>query len=192
MWLLVGLGNPGKDYENTRHNVGFMAADEIIRRFSFSGPNSKFHAEFYSGNIESHKVLILKPQTYMNKSGISVAEAVKFYKIPLDKVIVFQDELDLPNAKIRVKKGGGAGGHNGIKDIDNKIGKDYHRVRIGIDHPGDRNRVSDYVLKPFNKEQALTIEELNWRIAENINLLLENDSSLFMSKITPSVKSEKT
>jgi PTH1 family peptidyl-tRNA hydrolase len=182
MWLLVGLGNPGKEYENTRHNIGFKAVDEIIHRFSFSGAQKKFHGQLHSGMIGNEKTLALKPSTFMNHSGVSVMEAVNFYKIPLENVIVFQDELDLVVGKVRIKTGGGAGGHNGIKDIDARIGKNYHRVRIGIDHPGQAHQVSGYVLKPFSKEDIATIEPLTWRISEHAELLLQGNFSLFMSR----------
>lgn len=183
MWLLVGLGNPGKEYEETRHNIGFKAVDEIIHRFSFSDAQKKFHGDLHTGTINGEKVLALKPQTYMNRSGVSVSEAVNFYKIPLDHVIIFQDELDLPIGKVRIKKGGGAGGHNGIKDIDARIGKDYLRVRIGIDHPGHAHQVSGYVLKPFSKEDKEKAEEIIWRIGQQAETLLTGDTSLFMSRV---------
>ncbi|MDB2414481.1 aminoacyl-tRNA hydrolase [Rickettsiales bacterium] len=183
MFLIVGLGNPGTQYDNTRHNVGFMAVDEIVHRFSFLGPKEKNRAQIYEGKIGDHKIIAIKPMTFMNLSGTSVAEIVRFYKIPIENVIVFHDELDLPFKKIRVKIGGGAGGHNGIKDIDARIGKDYKRVRIGIDHPGDKDKVSGYVLKPFSKDEQKELPFLLQDIADNVELLIKGDDSLFMTKM---------
>ncbi len=181
--LLVGLGNPGKEYENTRHNIGFKMADAIVRHFHFPDFKLKFHGEISEGNIDGQKVIVLKPMTFMNKSGVSVAAAAKFYKIPLEKIIVFHDELDLKPAKVRIKTGGGAGGHNGIKDIDARIGKDYRRVRIGIGHPGDKDQVSNYVLHKFSSDEKITMEILVDKMAENSPLLVKGNGDLFMTRV---------
>ncbi len=125
MWLLVGLGNPGDKYEYNRHNIGFLAVDAIADTFGFPAYKKKYQGLMAEGNIEGEKVILLKPQTYMNNSGQSVGEAAKFYKVPLDRIAVFHDELDLVPCKMRVKKGGGSGGHNGIKSIDEHLGADY-------------------------------------------------------------------
>jgi PTH1 family peptidyl-tRNA hydrolase len=184
MHLLVGLGNPGKDYEKTRHNIGFMVIDEIISSYGLSSPKTKFHGIISDGLIDGKKVLAAKPNTFMNKSGLCVGEIVKFYKIPLENIIVFHDEIDLVACKVKVKTGGGHGGHNGLRDIDAKIGKEYKRVRIGVGHPGDKDKVSGYVLKNFSKEETPSIEKLIDDISSNISLLLKNDDSLFMTRIS--------
>jgi len=184
MFLLVGLGNPGKEYEKTRHNVGFMVIDEIIDKYSLSSPKTKFHGLISDGKIDGKKVITVKPNTFMNKSGLSVGEVVNFYKIPLKNTIIFHDEIDLNCCKIRVKSGGGHGGHNGLRDIDEKIGKDYRRVRIGVGHPGDKDKVSGYVLNKFSKEEQPSIEKLIDNVSSNIPILLGEDESLFMTKIS--------
>lgn len=184
MFLFVGLGNPGKEYEKTRHNIGFMVIDEIANSYNFSPFKSKFHGNLSEGNIAGNKVIALKPTTYMNKSGLSVGEAVTFYKIPLDKIIVFQDEIDLNLSKIRVKIGGGAGGHNGIKDIDSRIGKDYKRVRLGVGHPGDRDMVSNYVLSNFAKDEEDATRKIIEAVAAECPYLLKGEDSLFMTRVT--------
>jgi PTH1 family peptidyl-tRNA hydrolase len=187
MRLLVGLGNPGTAYSRNRHNIGFMAADEIVRRHSFSGWKSKFQGDLAEGTIDGDKVLVLKPGTFMNLSGQSVAAAVRFHKIELQNVIVFHDELDLPSGKIRIKKGGGAGGHNGLKSIDAHLGPDYWRVRLGIDHPGDKNLVSPYVLGDFFKADQAWLDPLIDGLARHLSLLLAGEHNDYMSKIAQSL-----
>ena len=145
MLLFAGLGNPGAKYANNRHNVGFMAADAIARRHSFSPWLKKFRAEIAEGKIGGEKVLLIKPQIFMNLSGQSVGEALRFYKLAPSAVTVFYDEIELPAGKVRVKTGGGAAGHNGIRSLDEHLGKDYRRVRIGVGHPG-RDMVHGHVL----------------------------------------------
>lgn len=186
MHLLVGLGNPGKDYEKTRHNVGFMVIDRLVDSYCFSTPKTKFHGTLSEGLIEGKKVLAAKPNTFMNRSGLCVGEIVKFYKIPLENIIVFHDEIDLVFSKLRVKIGGGHGGHNGLRDIDAKIGKDYKRIRIGVGHPGDKDKVSGYVLNNFSKDEQPTVEKLIDNICSNMPLLLKSDDSLFMTRISES------
>lgn len=181
--LLIGLGNPGKSYAANRHNVGFMALDEIAARHGFSRFSKKFQAEISEGTLDGRKLILLKPLTYMNLSGESVAAAARFHKIPPENIIVFHDELDLPPCKIRVKKGGGNGGHNGLKSIDAHIGKDYWRVRIGISHPGDKDQVSDYVLSDFSKAEMKTVEPLLGEISHHLGLLIAGDEAGFMNKI---------
>jgi PTH1 family peptidyl-tRNA hydrolase len=136
MLLIAGLGNPGPQYAKNRHNVGFMAADAIARRHSFSGFSKKFRGEIAEGTLAGEKVLIIKPMTFMNLSGDSVGEAMRFYKLSPSDIIVIHDELDLAPGKLKLKTGGGHGGHNGLKSIDAHCGKDYKRLRIGIGHPG--------------------------------------------------------
>jgi PTH1 family peptidyl-tRNA hydrolase len=191
MFLLVGLGNPGKKYENTRHNIGFKAVDEIIRRFSFTSVGNKYKSLCYSGDIGGHKVIAIEPQTFMNRSGIAVQEAANFYKIPLENIIVAHDELDLLPGKVRVKQGGGAGGHNGLKSIDAHLGKEYVRVRIGIGHPGSKDEVTGYVLSAFEQTQDIQMQRLVEEISLQLPLLLECNTSLFMSKIAQYTETEK-
>lgn len=158
MWLFVGLGNPGKQYQHHRHNVGFMVIETLSgHQVDFaSSAKSKFHGVIAEGRLAGEKIALLMPQTFMNLSGQSVGEAARFYKIDPARIIIFHDELDLPPGEIRVKQGGGNAGHNGLKSIEAHLGTpDFWRVRIGIGHPGDKNRVSDYVLHDFSKEDEL-------------------------------------
>ncbi len=187
MFLLVGLGNPGSEYEKTRHNAGFMAVDNICRHYHINvEKKNKFFAWYGEGQVNQEKVIIIKPTTYMNRSGMAVQTVAQYYKIPLAHIIVFHDELALKTAKLRVKTGGSAGGHNGLKDIDHHLGQDYVRVRIGIDHPGDKNEVSHYVLRPFLKQEFEEIELLTCHMAEQLPLLLESKHDLFMTKVSQS------
>lgn len=187
-FLLIGLGNPGKDYAKNRHNIGFMAADAIAERYKFSSWAKKFRGLLAEGVIGGEKVLLLKPQTYMNLSGESVGDASRFYKIPLENIIVFHDELDLPLGKLRVKRGGGNGGHNGLKSLDQHLGPDYLRVRIGIAHPGDKDMVSDYVLSDFSKQEKPSAEHMVEEVSKHIGLLLSGNEPEFMNKIALAIK----
>lgn len=190
--LLVGLGNPGKGYEGNRHNFGFMAVDEIVRRHSFMPGRARFQGIAAEGTIGDKKVVVLKPTTYMNLSGQSVGEAVRFYKIPLENVIVFHDELDLPLGKIRVKTGGGHGGNNGLRSIISHIGENFRRVRLGIGHPGDKNLVSNYVLKDFAKAERPMVDKIIDGIARHIELLIAGDAAGFMNKLALELAPPKT
>src|SRR5262245_55295364 len=154
MLLLVGLGNPGPTYAKHRHNVGFMAVDEIVRRHGFGPWRVRFDGVVCDGQIGASKVIALKPATYMNDSGRAVQAAMRFYKIEPERVTAFYDELDLLPGRMKVKRGGGSGGHNGIRSLDAHIGPDYWRVRIGIGHPGHKELVSGYVLHDFAKADA--------------------------------------
>ncbi|GLQ06225.1 aminoacyl-tRNA hydrolase [Sneathiella chinensis] len=183
MILLVGLGNPGKGYADNRHNYGFLAVDEIIRRHSFGPEKIRFQGLVAEGRIGNEKVLALKPTTYMNESGRSVGEAARFYKIPPEDIIVLHDELDLPMGKVRVKTGGGHGGNNGIRSIDAHMGKNFQRVRLGIGHPGDKALVSGYVLKDFSKEERKIADTIIDSVARNIELMIRGDDAGFMNKI---------
>lgn len=187
MFLIIGLGNPGKEYENTRHNIGFHVAEEISRHYNFSSPKIKFQSELSEGLIDGHKVMLQKPLTYMNRSGSPVIQATNFLKIPLENIIVIHDDLDLVVGKVRVKTGGGSGGHNGLKDIDARLGKEYRRVRIGIGHPGDKDMVSDYVLHKFGKDDRNITNEIALDIAKQIPLLLKGNKDLFMTKVAHQV-----
>lgn len=197
MFLVVGLGNPGSGYAGNRHNIGFMAADEIVRRYSFGPWRRKFQGQVAEGDIGGSKVLVLKPETFMNLSGQSVGEVLRFYKIPIEDVIVLHDELDLPPGKLRVKRAGGHGGHNGLRSIDAHCGKDYRRVRLGIGHPGDKARVHGHVLGDFSKsEQNNWLMALLEGVAQEMPRLIKGDESAFMSKVAnlvspPKPKAEK-
>jgi len=156
MLLLVGLGNPGPRYAGNRHNVGFMAVGEIARRRVFSSWRERFNGEVAEGHLGGERTLLLKPMTFMNESSRAVGEAVRFLKIPLDRVVVFHDELDIAPGRVRMKKGGGAGGHNGLRDIDAHVGKDYRRVRIGIGHPGHKDLVLNWCCAISSPTSATT------------------------------------
>jgi PTH1 family peptidyl-tRNA hydrolase len=183
MQLLVGLGNPGASYAFNRHNVGFMAVDTIAHRYGLAAWRSRFHGLAADGLVAGHKVLALKPQTYMNRSGIAVSEAARFFKIAPAQVIVFHDELDLPEGRIRVKCGGGAAGHNGLRSIDAHFGQGYWRVRFGIGHPGERGGVRGHVLRDFGRGDAKWLEPLLVAVADELPRLLEDDAPGFMSRV---------
>ncbi|WP_421863433.1 aminoacyl-tRNA hydrolase [Parvibaculum sp.] len=183
MILLVGLGNPGAKYERNRHNVGFMAADAIVRRHSFSPPRARFQGIVSEGMFDGEKAIVLKPATYMNESGRAVGEAMRFYKLTPADVVVFYDELDLDPGKIRIKTGGGAAGHNGIRSIASHIGPDFRRVRIGIGHPGAKDRVLGYVLGDFSKADAAWVEPMLDAMADAAPLLAEGKDATFANKV---------
>jgi peptidyl-tRNA hydrolase, PTH1 family len=183
MRLIVGLGNPGPEYAHNRHNVGFMAVDAVARCYGLGPARKRFAGEAAEGAVDGHKVLVLKPLTYMNDSGRAIAEAAHFYKIETADVVVLHDELDLVPGKVRTKTGGGAAGHNGLRSTDAAIGPDYLRVRIGIGHPGDKSRVTPYVLGNFAKDERPLIEAVNDAIAEALPLLLNGDEAGFMNKV---------
>lgn len=183
MILLVGLGNPGPEYISTRHNAGFTAADAISRRCSFTPFKEKFKGEIAESVFRSKKMLLLKPQTYMNCSGESVRLVCDFYKIASKDVIVFHDDMDLAIGRVKVKTGGGSGGHNGIKSIDSHIGPNYTRVRIGISKPLLKEQVIDFVLSRFTKAEQQILNRQIDLIAENLPLLLEGKADSFMNKL---------
>ncbi|TWT03168.1 aminoacyl-tRNA hydrolase [Reyranella sp. CPCC 100927] len=187
MLLLVGLGNPGPRHAAQRHNIGFMAADLIVRRHGFSTWRKRFQGEVAEGTLGGVRALALKPMTYMNDSGQSVGEAVRFHKLDLNDVIVFHDELDLAPGKVRVKTGGGAGGHNGIRDLDAHLGPDYRRVRMGIGHPGHKDLVHGYVLQDFSKaERESWLPKVLDAVASEAPLMAGGtkvDDEKFMSRV---------
>jgi peptidyl-tRNA hydrolase, PTH1 family len=183
MFLLVGLGNPGERYAHHRHNIGFKAVDAIARRHSFGPWKKKFQGEICEGVLAGEKIFALKPQTYMNESGRSVGAAMRFHKIALADVIVFYDELDLTAGKLRVKTGGGAAGHNGIRSIDDHIGADFIRVRLGIGHPGDKEQVTNHVLGNFAKADALWLAPLLDSIAREVPWLMDGDDARFATAV---------
>lgn len=183
MLLIAGLGNPGPRYAKQRHNIGFMAADAIARRQSFSGWSTKFKAQIAEGSIGDEKVLLIKPQTFMNLSGEAVGQALRFYKLTTADLIVIYDELDLQPGKVRIKTGGGSGGHNGIKSIDAHCGKDYRRLRLGIGHPGHKERVNHHVLGDFAKADQQWLDPLLEAIGDHCDLLVRGDESSFLNKL---------
>lgn len=181
--LCVGLGNPGNEYASTRHNIGFMALDCIIQRYNFMKSQHKYGGDMATGTIDGYKVLALKPQTYMNTSGVCVSQVAHFYKIPSQNIIVFYDELDLPLGKIRVKIGGGNGGHNGLRSLDAHMPKEYVRVRMGIGHPGDKSRVTGYVLGRFCVHERPVVDTIVEHMATHLPLLLDDNAGEFMNKL---------
>ncbi len=183
MQILVGLGNPGARYAGNRHNIGFMVLDEIARRYRAAPWRRRFQGEAAEAVIGEERVLLLKPQTFMNESGRAVGEAARFYKSELSEVTVFHDELDLADAKMRVKTGGGNAGHNGLRSISAHLGNDYRRVRLGIGHPGDKNLVHPYVLSDFFKEERAWVEDLVNLCAEFVPLLVRGEASSFQNKV---------
>jgi len=183
MLLLVGLGNPGTKYAGNRHNIGFMALEAIARRHNIAPWRRRFQGVAVEGTIGGEKVLLLLPGTYMNESGRAVAEAAGFYKLSVNDVVVFHDELELPPFKVRVKAGGGNAGHNGLRSISAHIGNDYRRVRLGIGHPGDKKLVEHYVLQDFAKSEWLGVETLCDAVADNVGLLIDGKDSSFQNKI---------
>jgi PTH1 family peptidyl-tRNA hydrolase len=183
MLLLVGLGNPGSRYAANRHNIGFMAVDEIVRRHGFAAWRKRFQAETAEGTLGGERTLALKPQTYMNESGRAVGEAMRFYNLSPDDVVVFHDEIDLPPAKVRVKTGGGSAGNNGIRSIDAHIGNDYHRVRLGVGKLDVKGTAHMHVLGDFSKADRLWLEPLIATVTENAPLLAQHDFATFQNRV---------
>ncbi len=183
MRLIVGLGNPGANYAKTRHNIGFMAVDAIAEAHGFGPWREKFEGFVSEGRLGTEKVLLLKPDTFMNLSGQSVGEAVRFYKLPPEEVVVFHDELDLAPGKYRVKQGGGHAGHNGLRSLHQHIGAEYVRVRLGIGHPGAKHLVSNYVLHQFSKEDEGWLEPLLDAVARAAPKLAEGDWPGFQNAV---------
>ncbi|MCF3640722.1 aminoacyl-tRNA hydrolase [Rhizobium sp. TRM95111] len=183
MLIIAGLGNPGAKYAGNRHNIGFMAVDAIHRKHAFSPWSKKFKAEIAEGEIAGEKVLLLKPQTFMNLSGEAVGEAMRFYKLSPADIVAVYDELDLPAGKARIKTGGGHGGHNGIKSLDAHCGQDYRRLRLGIGHPGDKERVTGHVLGDFAKADSVWLDPLLDEIAIAVDMLVRGEESQFMNRL---------
>ena len=192
-WLIVGLGNPGGKYEKNRHNIGFMAAEAFkADNPSLSVWKSKHSGLMSDGTLGGHKVYLLQPQTYMNDSGRSVSAAARFFKIPASQVIVFYDELDLAPGRIRIKQGGGHGGHNGLKSIDAHLGKDYWRVRLGIGHPGPKERVIGHVLGDFAKADQEWLQRLLETCSRHLPILLDGKFETYQSKVAQDAPAPKT
>lgn len=183
MQLWVGLGNPGAQYALNRHNVGFMALDAIAESHDFAPVQKKFSGWLRDGRIGTQRVILLKPATFMNESGRSVAEAMRFYKLGLDALTVFHDELDLAPMKVKVKRGGGTAGHNGLRSIDRHLGPDFRRVRIGIGHPGHKDRVTGYVLGNYGKTEMEPLGGMLGAIAAEVRWLADGDDARFMNDV---------
>jgi PTH1 family peptidyl-tRNA hydrolase len=183
MRLFVGLGNPGAKHAHNRHNIGFMAVGEIARRHGFAPWRRRFRGESSEGTLDHERVVLLRPATFMNESGRAVQEAANFFKLAAGEITVFQDELELPAAKVRLKVGGGIAGHNGLRSISAHIGNDYRRVRLGIGHPGVKELVHGYVLSDFAKDERPWVEALCAAIADNAALLATGSDSTFQNKV---------
>ena len=195
MYLLVGLGNPGLEHAENRHNVGFMCLDEVRKSYGFPSEKQKFSGFLTEGVIEGEKVYLFKPLTYMNRSGQAVAEAARFFKIPPERVIVFHDDLDLIPGKVQMKHGGGHGGHNGLRDLDAHMGNQYWRVRVGIGRPLHKGAVTSYVLSNFSKEEHIWLDPLIVLLSDEAHLLLTTKPQNYVTKIMqvlppPQLKSE--
>jgi peptidyl-tRNA hydrolase, PTH1 family len=183
MQLFVGLGNPGSKYARNRHNIGFLAVDEIARRHGFAPWRRRFQGETSEGVLDHERVILLKPTTYMNESGRAVQEAANFFKLAAGEVTVFQDELELPQAKVRLKVGGGIAGHNGLRSITSHIGNEYRRVRLGIGHPGVKELVHGHVLSDFAKDEMGWVAALCEAVAANAGLIAMGRDSTFQNKV---------
>ena len=183
MRLFVGLGNPGAKYAHNRHNIGFMAVDEIARRHGFGPWRRRFQGETAEGSLDGERVVLLRPATFMNESGRAVQEAAGFFKLAPGEVTVFQDELELAPMKVRVKVGGGIAGHNGLRSISAHIGNDYRRVRLGIGHPGVKELVHGYVLSDFARDERPWVQALCEAVAESAGLLTTDRDSTFQNRV---------
>ena len=183
MLLFVGLGNPGERYAGNRHNIGFMAMQAIAKRHHIAPWRRRFQGVAVEGTIGAEKVLLLLPGTYMNELGRAVAEAAHFYKLDAGDIVVFHDEAELAPGKVRVKKGGGNAGHNGLRSLSEHIGNDYRRVRLGVGHPGNKDLMEAYVLQDFAKSERPWVEALCEIVADNVGLLIEGKDSTFQNKV---------
>ena len=183
MLCFVGLGNPGPEHARNRHNIGFMALDAIAHRYGFASFRARFHGLLAQGTIGGRSCFAFKPATYMNRSGIAVGALVRFFRIPLGEVVVFHDEIDLAPGKVRAKRGGGNAGHNGLRSLDAHLGPGYRRVRLGVGHPGEKDRVHGHVLKNFGKAEGAWVEPLIDAVAEAAPLLALVDDPGFMTRV---------
>ena len=183
MILLVGLGNPAPDSQNNRHNIGFKIIDAINQKFSLSKQKPKFKGLLTTGNIGDKKIYAIKPLTFMNNSGMCIRELLEYFKIDVEDVVVFHDDLDVDLGKVKVKFGGSSAGHNGVASIDKFIGKDYSRVRIGIGRPESKISVSDFVLNDFNQEEQDELEKTTTNIIDSLNILIDKKLELFSSSV---------
>ena len=183
MLLLVGLGNPGSNCTNTRHNIGFKIIDALNKKFALSKQKPKFKGLLTTGNIADKKIYAIKPLTFMNNSGICIRELIEYFKIDSKEVIVFHDDMDIDFGKIKTKFGGGSAGHNGIESIDKFIGKEYSRVRVGIGHPKQKKKVNNHVLEDFKEDEEEKIQEITESIVKLIPTLIDKKIDLFSSKV---------
>jgi PTH1 family peptidyl-tRNA hydrolase len=191
MLILAGLGNPGAKYEHQRHNIGFMAVDAIGRRWSAGPERSKFASVVSEATVGGEKLILLKPQTYMNESGRAVAEALKFFKLEPDSLVVFHDELELAPGRFRMKAGGGTSGHNGLRSIGQHIGPHFRRGRMGIGHPGHKDRVLGHVLSDFHKVDQAWVEALCKAIADALPLLVAGEDERYQAEVMRLAPAEK-
>jgi PTH1 family peptidyl-tRNA hydrolase len=193
-WLIAGLGNPGREHAQNRHNVGFMAVDALAEKYGSGAWKNVFQSQVHSATIDGQNVLLQKPQTYMNLSGEAVGACARFYKIPVENIIAIHDELDIPAMTVRIKQGGGNGGHNGLKSIDQHVGNNYWRIRLGIGHPGDKEMVTGHVLNDFSKDEWPDVEKMLQGLAKEFGLMFEggaNKLAAAISKKEEKVKEEK-
>lgn len=182
MWYICGLGNPDKKYQFTRHNLGFDLIDSLVNFYNFDFLKKDKNVEIFKGIIGKEKCLLCKPLTYMNQSGVPLSKLINFYKISKSKIIIIHDDLDLAVNKIKIKIGGGNGGHNGLLSVDKAIGKNYKRLRIGIGHPGIKEMVSSYVLEKFSNQDRELIDKKINLLTKHFSLIFEDDR-LFLTKI---------
>src|SRR6201992_350688 len=190
MRLFVGLGNPGAKYAHNRHNIGFMAVDEIARRHGFAPWRRRFQGMTSDGTLDQEKVVLLRPETFMNESGRAVQEAANCSKLGASDIVVFQDELELPPAKLRVKIGGGIAGHNGLRSISAHIGNEYRRVRLWVGYPGVKELVHSHVLSDFAKSDRAWVEALCQAISDNAGLLAKGQDASFANKVHLSMQAK--
>lgn len=186
--LIAGLGNPGAEYARNRHNAGFMAVDVTHASYRFAPWRARFHGMVSEGALAGRKTYLLKPMTYMNESGLSVAAAMRFYKLPLDSLVVIHDEIDLASGKLKVKTGGGDAGNNGLRSITAALGPDYRRVRLGVGHPGMKSRVTSHVLNDFTKAEEEWLVPLLSAVAEAAPYLARDDDPGFTTKVALTLK----
>ena len=182
MYLVVGLGNPGREYADNRHNIGFMVADEICRRFRLGPMKSKFGGEVGTGEAHGEKIAVLKPMEYMNLSGPPSQRAAAFFQIAPSRIVVIHDEIDLEFGRIRLKSGGGHGGHNGLRSLNEQLGPDYLRVRAGVGHPGSKDRVVGHVLGPFTKSEQAELPDLIGTCADAVEGIIKDGMTAAMNR----------
>ncbi len=191
MFVIVGLGNPGKKYDRTRHNVGFMLVDKLQRSYGTGKWRRKFQGELAEGNIGGKKILFFKPQTYMNLSGNAVGELIRFYKLMPEQILVAYDDLDLNLGDIKVRDSGSAAGHNGVKSLLQAMPKNFTRIRVGIGRPGNCMQVTEYVLAPITNAELASYEQLNKSIEKHIPQLLDNKKSIFIEQVKNDIQKNK-
>ena len=188
MQLFIGLGNPDAKYAKNRHNIGFMAMDALAESYNFAPFTKKYHGLLSEGRIGTQKVLLLKPQTFMNKSGVSVSEAANFFKLDGSQILVFYDELDLPPGKLRMRRGGGFAGHNGLKSINAHMGADFRRARLGIGHPGDKSKVSGHVLGDFAKADADWLQAFLKALSKHAALAAAGEDATYQTRVVETMR----